>query len=121
MWDISNFMLQGAKNKKENGYGDYTFCQLDAEGLPYKDGSFEAVISGMTFGTLPNQKGAIEEMIRVTPPGGLICIGAHGPDHYWEAIDATLWCINKRYVLGYRFEWWPRNEASIQKLLERAG
>jgi len=118
--DISSFMLKEAKRKEITNSVDFTFCQLDAEGLPYKDGSFDAVISGMTFGTLPNQKLAIAEMIRVAKPGGLVCIGAHGPEHYWEAIDATLRCINKRYVLGYRFEWWPRSEKYIRKLLEEA-
>jgi hypothetical protein len=59
-------------------------------------------------------------MIRVTKPGGLVCIRAHGPEHYWEAIDPTLRYINKRYVLGYRFEWWPRAEKYIRKLLEQA-
>jgi len=118
--DISAFMLKGAKKKKVAGSVDYNFCQLDAEGLPYKDDSFDAVITGMTFGTLPKQKQAIEEMVRVTKPGGLVCVGAHGPEHYWEAIDATLRCINKRYVLGYRFEWWPRTEKYIRGLLEEA-
>ena len=70
----------------------------------YYDASFDAVISGMTFGTLPDQELVLREMIRVTKPGGYVCVGAHGPEHYWEAIDATLRCINKRYVLGYRFE-----------------
>jgi hypothetical protein len=51
-------------------------------------------------------------------PGGLVCVGAQGPEHYWEAIDATLRCINKRYVPGYRFEWWPGKEAYIKRLLE---
>jgi len=116
--DISSFMLKEAKRKTIPQRGEYSFCQLDAECLPYKEGAFDAVISGMTFGTLPNQKLAITEMVRVTKPGGLVCIGAHGPEHYWEAIDATLRCINKRYVLGYRFEWWPRTEENIRRFLE---
>ena len=118
--DISAFMLNEAKRKNEFSSKRYRFSQLDAERLPYAAGSFDAVISGMTFGTLPNQKGAIKEMVRVTKPGGLICIGAHGPEHYWEAIDATLRCIKKRYVLGYRFEWWPRDETYIRNLLAEA-
>lgn len=118
--DISAFMLKNAKGKKEPNYFDYSFCQLDAEGLPYADNSFDAVISGMTFGTLPDQGLAVNEMIRVVKPGGIVCVGAHGPEHYWEAIDATLRCINKRYVLGYRFEWWPRDERFIQTLLDQS-
>lgn len=117
--DISAFMLKKAKGKELVENANYSFCQLDAELLPYKDNSFDAVLSGMTFGTLPNQKKAADEMVRVAKPGGLVCIGAHGPEHYWEAIDATLRCINKRYVLGYRFEWWPRKEGFIRNLLEQ--
>lgn len=118
--DISSLMLKGAAAKERDSEIKLTNCQLDAEGLPFADDSFDSVISGMTFGTLPNQKLVVDEMIRVTKPGGHICVGAHGPEHYWEAIDATLRCINKRYVLGYRFEWWPRTERYIRSLLERA-
>jgi ubiquinone/menaquinone biosynthesis C-methylase UbiE len=118
--DISAFMLNEAKGKGRHKDAEISFCQLDAESLPYTEDSFDAVISGMTFGTLPNQELAVHEMIRVARPGGLVCIGAHGPEHYWEAIDATLRCINKRYVLGYRFEWWPRTEEYVRALLEKA-
>ncbi|MGW8251474.1 MAG: class I SAM-dependent methyltransferase [Anaerolineales bacterium] len=118
--DISHFMLREAKHKEGAGKLKFTLCQLDAESLPYADYSFDAVISGMTFGTLPNQAHVVDEMVRITKPGGLVCIGAHGPEHYWEAIDATLRCINKRYVLGYRFEWWPRTEDEMRELLERS-
>jgi SAM-dependent methyltransferase len=119
--DISALMLDEAKRKDESAPRDGGFCQLDAESLPFVAGAFDAVISGMVFGTLPGQKQAVAEMVRAARPGGLVCIGAHGPDHYWEAIDATLRCIDKRYVLGYRFEWWPRSERDLRRLLEAAG
>ena len=119
--DISALMLKKARGKSPKENVNYSMCQLDAETLPYEENSFDVVISGMAFGTLPNQELAFEEMVRATKPGGLVCIGAHGPEHYWEAIDATLRCINKRYVLGYRFEWWPRAEGYIRNLLEKAG
>jgi ubiquinone/menaquinone biosynthesis C-methylase UbiE len=118
--DIAAFMLEQAKEKEVVGNVDYSFCQLDAEGLPYKDNSFDAVISGMTFGTLPNQKLALDEMVRVVKPGGLVCVGAHGPEHYWEAIDASFRCIDKRFILGYRLEWWPRDEEYMRGLFERS-
>jgi ubiquinone/menaquinone biosynthesis C-methylase UbiE len=118
--DIAAFMLEQARGKALAVNGEYTFCQLDAEGLPYRDNAFDAVVSGMTFGTLPDQKLALHEMVRVVRPGGLVCIGAHGPEHYWEAIDASFRCIKKRYILGYRLEWWPRSEAYIRKLCRDA-
>lgn len=118
--DISYLMLKAVVAKNSDSDIKLMNCQLDAEGLPFKNDSFDSVISGMTFGTLPDQELVLNEMIRVTKPGGLVCVGAHGPEHYWEAIDATLRCINKRYVLGYRFEWWPRTEGFIRKLLEKS-
>jgi ubiquinone/menaquinone biosynthesis C-methylase UbiE len=118
--DISALMLKEAKKKDSPGNAHQSPCQLDAENLPFRDGSFDAVVSGMTFGTLPNQETAISEMVRVAEPGGLVCIGAHGPEHYWEAIDASFRCINKRHILGYRLEWWPRSERYIRRLLEKA-
>ncbi|MFO7624236.1 MAG: methyltransferase domain-containing protein [Anaerolineales bacterium] len=118
--DIAAFMLRKAKGKAGTVNEEYSFCQLDAEGLPYRDNSFDAVMSGMTFGTLPDQKLALDEMVRVVRPGGLVCVGAHGPEHYWEAIDASFRCIMKQYILGYRLEWWPRSEEYIRRLCQRA-
>lgn len=118
--DISYLMLKMSGTSGRGPGARLANCQLDAEALPFADASFDSVISGMTFGTLPDQALAVSQMVRVTKPGGLVSIGAHGPEHYWEAIDATLRCIDKRYVIGYRFEWWPRTEAFVRGLLERA-
>jgi ubiquinone/menaquinone biosynthesis C-methylase UbiE len=118
--DIAALMLKKAMEKATAVNEEYSFCQLDAEDLPYHDNSFDAVVSGMIFGTLPNQKLVLEEMVRVVRPGGLVCIGAHGPEHYWEAIDASFRCIKKRYILGYRLEWWPRSEEYIRSLCQSA-
>jgi ubiquinone/menaquinone biosynthesis C-methylase UbiE len=117
--DISAYMLRLAQQKDCFAARNHKYYQLDAENLPIKNEAFDATISGMTFGTLPDQQRALSEMVRVTKPGGLICIGAHGPEHYWEAIDASFRCINKRYILGYRLEWWPRDEHYMRTLLEK--
>ncbi|MGE5123900.1 MAG: class I SAM-dependent methyltransferase [Acidobacteriaceae bacterium] len=118
--DISAFMLQEARKKPGLDQSGYTYTQLDAERLPYRDGTFDAVLSGMTFGLLPDQEQAVAEMTRVAKRGGLVCVGAHGPMHYWQAIDASFRCITKRYILGYRLEWWPRPESYLRALLEHA-
>jgi SAM-dependent methyltransferase len=75
----------------------------------------------MTLGLLPDPEKAVTEMVRVLRPGGLLSVGAHGPEHYWEACDASFRTINKLYVLGYRLEFWPRKEEDIRRLLEAAG
>ena len=101
--DISNYMLEVARTKADRqGYGTdrIDFRQLDAESLPFNDASFDIVMTGMALGLLPDPKKAVTEMVRVLCPGGLLSVGAHGPEHYWEACDASFRVINKRYVLA---------------------
>jgi len=122
--DISNYMLERARDKADQqGYGvdRIDFRQLDAESLPFEDASFDAVMTGMTLGLLPDQDKAIREMVRVLRPGGFLSAGAHGPEHYWEACDASFKSINKRYVLGYRLEFWPLKEEEVRQILVNAG
>lgn len=118
--DISNYMLEVARAKADKkGYGTarIDFRQLDAESLPFEDASFDCAMTGMTLGLLPEPEKAVTEMVRVLRPGGLLSIGAHGPEHYWEACDASFRAINKRYVFGYRLEFWPRKEDEVRRLL----
>jgi SAM-dependent methyltransferase len=114
-------IMEPAKSKVLNKPGTLRFTQLDAEDLPFADDSFDAVLTGMSFGLFPDQRKAVREMVRVAKPGGFICIGAHGPEHYWEAIDGWFRCISKRRVLGYRLEFWPRTEAYMRRLLSIPG
>jgi SAM-dependent methyltransferase len=119
--DIAMLMIHRAKLKAPPGNSSYRFCQLDGEELPFGDASFDVTLSGMTFGMFPDQHRALSEMVRVTKPGGLVCIGAHGPDHYWEAIDGCFRCIRKGHILGYRLEFWPRREAYLRRLAATSG
>ncbi|MDF1561285.1 MAG: methyltransferase domain-containing protein [Bacteroidales bacterium] len=122
--DISEYMLKLAEeNSRVAGYDStrISFCQLDAESLPFEDNCFDAVITGMSFGLFPDQEKAVREMYRILKPGGLVSLGAHGPEHYWEAIDTNIRALDKRHVLGYRFEFWPRTERQIVKLMKTNG
>ena len=49
-----------------------TFRQADAEGLPFADGGFDAVIAECSFCTFPDKKAAAAEMARVLQPGGRV-------------------------------------------------
>ncbi|MGB8707272.1 MAG: methyltransferase domain-containing protein, partial [Dehalococcoidia bacterium] len=122
--DISEYMLSQCRKKAtDKGYGEdkIDFRLLDAESLPFEDNSFDIVVTGMTLGLLPDQRQAIKEMARVVRPGGIVSVGAHGPEHYWEPADTYFRAINKRYVLGYRFEFWPRNEKEVHNMMAQAG
>jgi len=122
--DISSRMLRVAQEKATAaGYaaGRISFRELDAESLPFPASCFDVAMTGMALGLLPDQQRAVSELARVTRPGGLVCVGAHGPEHYWEAVDASFRVIAKRRVLGYRLEFWPRTDAEVEAMLRRAG
>ncbi len=119
--DISMLMVLTARRKVASSDGTLHFAQLDAENLPFADDQFDCALSGMTFGLLPDQRRALHEMVRVVKPGAIVCIGAHGPEHYWEAIDGCLRCIGKRRIIGYRLEFWPRSEAYLLRLANACG
>ena len=122
--DLSEYMLNQCKNKADaSGYrpSQIVFRQLDAESLPFDDDTFDAVISGMVLGLMPNQKKALAEMVRVMKPGGTLSISTHGPDLYYEACEAAFWALPKSVVLGYRVEFWPRQEKQISRMFCDAG
>jgi ubiquinone/menaquinone biosynthesis C-methylase UbiE len=122
--DISDYMMSQCRKKAERkGYGEgrIDFRNLDAESLPFEDNSFDMVVTGKTLGLLPHQERAIQEMARVVRPGGIVSVGAHGPEDYWEAIDACFRAVTKRYVLGYRLEFWPRSEEQVRDMMIHAG
>lgn len=122
--DLSEYMLDQCRTKATaQGYSAnrVDFRQLDAESLPFDDNSFDAVVSGMVLGLVPDQKKTVTEMARGLRPGGTLALSTHGQDHYMEANDAAFRAISKRYVLGYRIEFWPRKETEIRHMLAQAG
>jgi len=122
--DLSEYMLTQCKKKAGLlGYGldRMDFRQLDAESLPFESNSFDAVTSGMILGLVPNQRKAVAEMVRVLKPGGVLSISTHGPEHYYEASEATFRAVPKGLVFGYRIEFWPRKEKEISHMFSEAG
>jgi len=90
--DISQYMLDVGRSKAiTRGYAErMEFRQLDAESLPFEGGGFDLVMSGITLGLLPNPEGAVSEMVRILRPGGFLSLSGHGPEHYWEACEASF-------------------------------
>ncbi len=122
--DLSEYMLSQCREKAiALGYGPdrIDFRMLDAESLPFESNSFDAVISGMVLGFIPNQKSAVAEMVRLLRPGGVLAVSTHGPELYYEAIEASFRSVPKHIVLGYRIEYWPRKEKDIHRMFSEAG
>ena len=66
------------------------FREADAEALPFKDRSFDVVVS--TFGVMftPDQPQAAAEMIRVCKPGGKIGLANWTPDGFIGQLFKTI-------------------------------
>lgn len=122
--DLSQYMLDQCRKKSADlGYTKdrIDFRELDAESLPFGESSFDIVMSGLVLGLVPNQKKMVGEMVRVLRPGGTLCFSTHGPEYYYEAGEAAFRAIPKRFILGYRLEFWPRQEKEIGQMLSRVG
>jgi ubiquinone/menaquinone biosynthesis C-methylase UbiE len=66
------------------------FQEADAEDLPFRDASFDVVIS--TFGVMftPNQEKAASELARVCKPGGRIGLANWTPDSFIGQVFKTI-------------------------------
>jgi SAM-dependent methyltransferase len=71
------------------------FRQADAQALPFADGAFDRVVSGLVLNFVPDQARAAAEMARVTCPGGEVALyvwdyagGMELLRHFWDAAGA---------------------------------
>lgn len=73
--DVSFKVLQDAvKRAKNEGLTNITYIQGDAEELPFKDDSVDAVTCTFAFHAIPNPEKSLKEMSRVLKPDGKISI-----------------------------------------------
>ena len=73
-----------------------TLEQVDAKGLPYRDGEFSAVISNSIVHHVPEPRTIFAEAIRVTQPGGYLFIR----DLLRPGSDAEVTDLVDRYAAG---------------------
>ena len=97
-------MLRAAMDKKRrDGVAHAHFAQLNGLGLPFADDTFDAVTSFKFFHLVPNEtkRAFIEEMARVTKPGGKIVIEFNSP-YYGGALAFYRYYFRKRKPGGMR-------------------
>jgi ubiquinone/menaquinone biosynthesis C-methylase UbiE len=86
--DMSRCMLNQAKKASCNQRANLTFCQGDAEALPFQSSSFDLVVSRHLLWTLPNPEMALTEWVRILQPGGRIL--AFDGNHFDPAASKRL-------------------------------
>ena len=96
--------------KEENANGEYYLVQADVTNLPFKDGVFNKIICSEVLEHVPEDQGAIKELVRVLSEGGFI--GVSVPHYFAESI---CWKISKDY---YGFPGGHIRKYKTQQLIE---
>ena len=96
--DLARHMLNRARrNVAEAGLSERIKLELvDAKGVPYPDGQFEAVISNSIVHHIPDPTPALAEMVRLVAPGGSLFVR----DLCRPADDDALGAIVRAYAGG---------------------
>lgn len=75
--DISEGMLEGAKRKIQMGDGSPILMKADIMNLPFKDESFDCVVSTFVFCSVPDPIKGLEEVYRVLKSIGKMYLLEH--------------------------------------------
>jgi ubiquinone/menaquinone biosynthesis C-methylase UbiE len=82
--DLSTEMLNIARKRAAKLSLEFSFALADAEALPFREKSFDTVVSSLSTCTFPNPANAVREMTRVCRPEGKILLLEHGrSDREW--------------------------------------
>jgi ubiquinone/menaquinone biosynthesis C-methylase UbiE len=94
--DFSEKMLESARAKGVAQNSGVSFVRADAEALPFRPETFDAVVSRFLLWTLPDPHLALREWMRVLRPGGKIAV-IDGLWRYTTLAQRTSGCIRRCY------------------------
>lgn len=80
--DLSPALLEHGKRHATLAQVEIEFKEGDVEALPYKDASFDVVMSQFGHMFAPRPDVTTAEMLRVLKPGGTIAFSTWPPEHY---------------------------------------
>jgi ubiquinone/menaquinone biosynthesis C-methylase UbiE len=78
---VPALLARGRKRAEAEGW-NIEFMEADAEALPFKDASFDAVVSSYGVMFTPNQDKAVAELLRVCKSGGKIGLANWTPEGF---------------------------------------
>ncbi len=85
--DLSSGMVDSARETLADVDRSFDFDVVDAQSIPYDDGSFDAVIANHTLYHIPDRERALSEIRRVLRPEGTFHASTNGPNHMRELAD----------------------------------
>ncbi|WP_225316840.1 class I SAM-dependent methyltransferase [Legionella longbeachae] len=88
--DLSPALLEKAELNAQLAQVIIDFKEGDVEQLPYPDASFDTVLSQFGHMFAPNAQKAIDEMLRVLKPGGVIAFTTWPTEHFIGQLFALI-------------------------------
>jgi SAM-dependent methyltransferase len=90
--DLSQAFINYAREKTHDDRT--TFLVGDAQALPYPDDAHDVAMAGLCLNAMPDQAGALSEMMRVVKPGGVVGVYVWDFDgkmqmlrHFWDTVE----------------------------------
>ena len=117
--DFSEGMLEEARRNTAHLPG-VSYRQVDAQDIPYPDGSFDAVIANMMLYHVPDIPRALREIRRVLKPGGAFYAATFGEHGVVEAVADMLGVAlegNHRFTLQNGAEQLGRVFGQVERTL----
>lgn len=113
--ELPDLLEEGKRLSTELGLVNVAFTLVDLYALPYKDGSFDLILSRNAFHLLPEPVSALQELLRVLKPEGRIVVLDAVVD---ETVDKPFNEIARLREPAHRRHY--RRE-EIEELVARAG
>lgn len=113
--DISEEMVRTARERAEEaGIADRTdFLVADSQSLPFADSTFDVTINECAVGIPDDSQAVLNEMVRVTRPGGAVVIH----ENTWRRTLSQ----EEKSALSDRYGTTPLDESEWIDMLNRAG
>jgi len=90
--EFSPGMLEHARQRAEQYGRAVKLCEGDAQAMEFVDDSFDSVVCTFSLCSIPDDRTAVAEMVRVLRPGGLLLLADHVESSAWyaRAVQALL-------------------------------
>ena len=100
--DLSPGMVEEARQNLSRSGREFAFEVIDAQAIPYSDGSFDAVIANHVLHHVPDVPKALSEIHRVLKPGGHHYASAVGRGHMGELHELVHEFDAETQIMGTR-------------------
>ena len=105
--DLSAGMVDAAWRNLVVTGRNFKFEQIDAQSIPYPDGTFDAVIANHMLYHVPDRRKALSEIRRVLKDDGILFAATLGKDHMremWEHLEGVATITRETITSAFTLE-----------------